>query len=61
VQYCRSGLMLRGAYIIRVIITLMMEAVNMSEMSVYFYETTWYNIPEGCHVHIHCHEDLKSD
>jgi hypothetical protein len=27
---------------------------------VYFYETTQCCIPEGCHLHAHCHEKLKS-
>jgi hypothetical protein len=31
------------------IITLMMKVVSTSEMSVYFSETTWRYIPEGCH------------
>jgi hypothetical protein len=30
--------------------TQMMEAVNTSETSTHFYETTWRNIPEGCHL-----------
>jgi hypothetical protein len=29
---------------------LVMEAVRTSEMSVSFYETTWRNIPEDCHL-----------
>jgi hypothetical protein len=33
-------------------IALMMEAVFTSETSIYFYETTWNYIPEGCHLHI---------
>jgi hypothetical protein len=35
----------------RRIIALMMEAVRTSETSVNFYETTWCNILEGCHLH----------
>jgi hypothetical protein len=31
-----------------------------SEMLVYFYKTTWCNILEDGHLHIHCHENLKS-
>jgi hypothetical protein len=27
-----------------------MEAVSTSEVSVNFYETTWYNIPEDSHL-----------
>jgi hypothetical protein len=30
-----------------------------SETSVYFYETTWRNIPEGCHFHTRRRENLK--
>jgi hypothetical protein len=37
-----------------------MEAVDTSEASVYFYETTRRNIPEGCHIHIRRREKLKS-
>jgi hypothetical protein len=33
-------------------VTLMVEAVRISETSVYFYETTWHNVPEGCHFHL---------
>jgi hypothetical protein len=29
----------------------MMEAVNTSEMSVNFCDTTWYKIPEDSHLH----------
>jgi hypothetical protein len=29
-----------------------MEAVSTSETLVYFYETTWCNIPEGCELDI---------
>jgi hypothetical protein len=31
--------------------TLMIEAVSSSEMSVSIYETTWNNIPEDSHLH----------
>jgi hypothetical protein len=34
-------------------IALMMEAVRIIETSVYFNETTWRYIPEGCHLHDH--------
>jgi hypothetical protein len=37
----------------------MMEAVRTSETLVYL-ETTWHYIPESCHLHTSCHEDLKS-
>jgi hypothetical protein len=55
----------RGAYCLHHLdddsygIALMMEAVCTSESSVYF-ETTWCYIPEVCHLHTHCHENLKS-
>jgi hypothetical protein len=42
------------------IIALMMEAASTSEMSVNFYQTMWHNNPEGCHLHTHCCENLKS-
>jgi hypothetical protein len=42
------------------LITLMMEAASTSETSVNFYQTTWHNNPEDSHLHIHCHENLKS-
>jgi hypothetical protein len=29
-------------------------------MLVNFYKTTERNIPEHCHLHTHCHENLKS-
>jgi hypothetical protein len=32
--------------------TLMMEAVCTSEMSVYFYDTTWHHVPKGCHLNV---------
>jgi hypothetical protein len=40
--------------------SLMMEAECTSEISVYFNETAWCYIPEGCHPHTQCHEKLKS-
>jgi hypothetical protein len=36
------------------------EAVSTSETSVYQYETTWHNNPEGCHLHTHRRENQKS-
>jgi hypothetical protein len=39
---------------------LMMEAVHTSEMLVYFNETTWHYIPEGCRHHAYSYENLKS-
>jgi hypothetical protein len=41
-------------------IALMMEAVHISETSVYLYETTWRYIPEAYHLHTHHREKLKS-
>jgi hypothetical protein len=38
----------------------MMEAVITSETPFYFYATAQCNIPEGCHVHTRCVENLKS-
>jgi hypothetical protein len=29
------------------------DAVRISETSLYFNETTWCYIPEGCHLHFH--------
>jgi hypothetical protein len=34
------------------LIALMTEAVSTSETLDNFYETTWYNIPEGCHLQL---------
>jgi hypothetical protein len=31
---------------------LMMDAVSTSETSINFHETTWSNIPEGCHLQL---------
>jgi hypothetical protein len=31
-------------------IALTTEIINISEMSVDFYKTTWYNVLEGCHL-----------
>jgi hypothetical protein len=42
-----------AASIIRVMITLMMEAVNTSEISVNFYQTAWCNNAEDSHLYIH--------
>jgi uncharacterized paraquat-inducible protein A len=42
------------------LVTLMMEAVNTSEISANFYETSQRNIPEDCHLHTHHHENLNS-
>jgi hypothetical protein len=39
---------------------LMMEAVCTFETSVHFEETIWCYIPQGCLLHTHCHENLKS-
>jgi hypothetical protein len=39
---------------------LMMEAVRTSETSVNFYQTTRRDVPEGCHLHTHRRENLKS-
>jgi hypothetical protein len=39
----------RGAHCLRAI-ALIMEIVHISETSVYLYETTRRNIPEGCHL-----------
>jgi hypothetical protein len=36
------------------------EAVNTSETSVNFYQTTWLNIPEDIHLHTRRYENLKS-
>jgi hypothetical protein len=41
-------------------IALMMEAVNTSETSVNFCQTTRRNIPENSQIHIRRREDLKS-
>jgi hypothetical protein len=41
-------------------LTLMMDAVSASEMSVIIYQTTQCNIPEDSHLYMHCHENLKS-
>jgi hypothetical protein len=44
----------------RHLIVLMMEAVKHPETLVYFNESTWRSIPEGCHHHTCCHDNLKS-
>jgi hypothetical protein len=42
------------------IITLVMEAVSISEMSVSIYQTAQHNVPEDSHLHAcHC-KNLKS-
>jgi hypothetical protein len=41
--------------------TLKMEAEGSSETSVTFYQTTRYHISEYANLHIHRHENLKSD
>jgi hypothetical protein len=38
----------------------MLEAVCISETLVYFNETTQQYIPESCHFHTCCHNNLKS-
>jgi hypothetical protein len=38
----------------------MMEAVNTSEIFIYFYDTTRRNIPEGCQVYTRRCDNLKS-
>jgi hypothetical protein len=40
----------RIAYIIMALIAMVMDAVSISETSVYFYEDTRRNIPEGYHL-----------
>jgi hypothetical protein len=42
------------------LIALIMEAVNTSETSVNFYETTRRSIPEDYHLHTRRRENLKS-
>lgn len=37
-----------------------MEAASTTEMLVNFYQTSWYNNPTESHLHISCHENLKS-
>jgi hypothetical protein len=49
-----------GVYCLHNQVALMMEAVNTSERSVNLYGTTRRNIPEGCHLHSRCRENLKS-
>jgi hypothetical protein len=41
------------------IIALLVEAVNISETSLNFYDTARGNIQEGCHLHIRRRENLK--
>jgi hypothetical protein len=42
-----------------IIRAMLMQAVHTSEMSVYFNETTWFSIPESCHLGTYRHENLK--
>jgi hypothetical protein len=42
------------------IVVLMVEAVHASETSIYFSQTTWLCIPEGCHLPTRHHKNLKS-
>jgi hypothetical protein len=44
----------------RGVIALMMEAVQICEMSVYFHETTQHYIPESCCLHTRRRENLRS-
>jgi hypothetical protein len=39
---------------------MVMNAICISEMSVYFYETAQRYSPEDRHLHTCCHENLKS-
>jgi hypothetical protein len=41
-------------------ITLLVEAVCISETSIYINEATWRYVPEGFYVYIGRHENLKS-
>jgi hypothetical protein len=43
------------------IIDLMMEAIRISETSVYFYETKRRHVPDGCHVQVRRRENLNSE
>jgi hypothetical protein len=47
----------RGAY---EALTLMMEAVRTSEISMKLYQTTQHNIPEDGHLHVHHCENLRA-
>jgi hypothetical protein len=38
----------------------MMEAVNISETSVYSYESVWRNVPEGSNLHTRLRNKLKA-
>jgi hypothetical protein len=41
-------------------VTLMVEAVSISVTLVHFNESTQHYIPEGCHLHTCCRENLRS-
>jgi hypothetical protein len=45
-----------AASMLMVIVTLMMQAVSTSEMSVSIYQTTQHNISEDSHLHTLCPE-----
>jgi hypothetical protein len=51
---------MRAASIIIIIITVMMEAVNISETSAYYNETARRYIPEVSHLQTRGRENLKS-
>jgi hypothetical protein len=40
--------------------SVMMEAVQTSEMLVNSYQSKWHYNPADSHLHTHCHENLKS-
>jgi hypothetical protein len=66
VAVCSVGVHRRTASVIRVmiIISVMMEAVRISETSVYSNETTWRYMPEGSHREnpsFHCFYGLGRD
>jgi hypothetical protein len=46
---------LRGTYYLH------HQEVRTSETSTYFKETTRRYIPEGCHLHTHCRENLRTN
>jgi hypothetical protein len=41
------------------VITVMMEAVRISETSVHFNESTWRYIPQGFHFHVSLHVKVE--